>query len=223
MVATTRRPLAVAGECATLKVVDIGPAGAFLDWGIEQQILMPTSRQQSPVRIGQSCVVFLELDQSSERVIASSKLSRYLPEIATEYKEGDEVNLVIASSTSLGFKVVVDGCYLGLLYRDEVFQPLHPGQHLQGYVKKLRTDQRLDLTLHAGRKESSDALSEQIIALLNKQGGKSDLTDKSAPDDIYRQFKVSKKVYKRTLGILYKQRRIVINDDHIALNTDKDG
>ena len=218
LTATIQHPYAVAGECTCLQVSDIAPAGAFLDWGIRQQILLPVSKQQNPLRLGQKCVVVLELDERTERVIANSKLSQHLPETTDVYQQGDKVELLISGSSAMGFKAVVDGQYLGLLYRDEVFQPLHTGQKLSGYIKALRADQRLDLTLSAGRKSTTDDLGSQILMHLREHGGSSELTDHSAPEAIKQQYQVSKKAYKRALSQLYKDRKILIGKDQIELS-----
>lgn len=220
--ATTEKPHAVAGEVCCLKVVGTSPAGAFLDWGIEQQILLPVSRQQKPLSIGQQTVVYLELDQNTERVIASSKLSRHLTETPDSLKPGNEVNLMISDSTNLGFKTVIDGHTLGLLYRNEVFQPLHVGQQLKGFVREIRDDGKVDVCLQnpaakARLNLNGNELCDAILDHLARNKGSTTLTDKSPPEQIYQRFKVSKKVFKRAIGILYRERKILIEPERIVL------
>jgi len=187
------------GECALLKVVTVTKAGAFMAWKDEQDLLVPISQQVSPMVEGKSYVVYLFLDPQ-QRVIGSSKLYKFFDERAKNMAPGDPVDLLIAGRTDLGFKAVVNGTHLGLLYQDEVFQTLMPGDKIRGYIKGIRDDKKID-----------------ILNYLEKNDGTSTLTDYSPPDEIYKQYRVSKGSYKKALGALYKKRLISVSKDKIIL------
>ncbi|WAR45701.1 CvfB family protein [Methylomonas rapida] len=217
-VATTQKPKAQVDEVAWLKVVSLSHAGAFLDWGLPKDLLLPFSEQKGKLVEGRSCLVRLFLDENN-RIAASMLLDDFIQDEAFYYKEGQAVELIIADFTELGFKAVVDHKYWGVLYKNEVFQPLKRGQQLTGHIKKVRPDHRLDLILGQEKYgEKVDATSAKILAVLAKHGGHIALTDKSPPEMIYDTFGVSKKVFKQAIGGLYKQRKIVIEEKGIRLS-----
>ncbi|BBL59507.1 CvfB family protein [Methylomonas koyamae] len=216
-VATLQMPLAQAGEVAWLKCVSLSHAGAFLDWGLPKDLLLPFSEQKGKVSEGRSYLVRLFLDEDN-RIAASMVLDDFIQDQAFYYKEGQAVQLIIAEHTELGFKAVVDNQYWGVLYKNEVFQPLKKGQKLTGYIKKIRPDHKLDLILSQEKYgQKVDATSAKILDILARRGGYIALTDKSDPGLIYDTFGVSKKVFKQAIGGLYKQRRIAIEQDGIRL------
>ena len=215
--ATLDKPYALVDEVAYLKVVSVTHAGAFVDWGMPKDLLVPFSEQKVPMHAGRSYLVRLFLDESN-RIAASMLLDDFLQDEAVYYKEGQKVEIIIADPTDLGFKVVVDHQYWGVLYKGEIFQPLERGQKLTAFVKKLRTDYRLDLILdNKNYGVKRDKTTDDILNELQRHGGYLALTDKSAPEQIYRQFGISKKIFKQAIGILYKQRRIVIEESGIRL------
>ena len=215
--ATLDKPYAQVDEVAYLKVVSVTHAGAFVDWGMPKDLLVPFSEQKVPMHAGRSYLVRLFLDESN-RIAASMLLDDFLQDEAVYYKEGQKVEIIIADPTDLGFKVVVDHQYWGVLYKGEIFQPLERGQKLTAFVKKLRTDYRLDLILdNKNYGVKRDKTTDDILDQLQRHGGYLALTDKSAPEQIYRQFGISKKIFKQAIGILYKQRRIVIEESGIRL------
>ncbi|TPQ24798.1 S1 RNA-binding domain-containing protein [Methylomonas koyamae] len=215
--ATLQMPLVQAGEVAWLKCVSLSHAGAFLDWGLPKDLLLPFSEQKGKVIEGRSYLVRLFLDEDN-RIAASMVLDDFIQDQAFYYKEGQAVQLVIAEHTELGFKAVVDHQYWGVLYKNEVFQPLKKGQKLTGYIKKIRPDHKLDLILSQEKYgQKVDATSAKILDILARRGGYVALTDKSDPELIYDTFAVSKKVFKQAIGGLYKQRRILIEADGIRL------
>lgn len=217
-VATTQKPKAQVDEVAWLKVVSLSHAGAFLDWGLPKDLLLPFSEQKGKLVEGRSCLVRLFLDENN-RIAASMLLDDFIQDEAFYYKEGQAVELIIADFTELGFKAVVDHKYWGVLYKNEVFQPLKRGQQLTGHIKKVRPDHRLDLILGQEKYgEKVDATSAKILAVLAKHGGHIALTDKSPPEMIYDTFGVSKKVFKQAIGGLYKQRKIAIEEKGIRLS-----
>jgi predicted RNA-binding protein (virulence factor B family) len=217
IIATTITPRVMVGQCAYLKVKDVNDAGAFLDWGLPKDLLVPYSEQYKPMEAGQSYVVAVQLDGATDRIVASSKLSKHLLETTHDLKPRQAVDLLVCGRSDMGYKAVVNNEYLGLIFRDDAFKPLRYGQRLQGYIKGIRADRKIDLSLQLPAGAGRQDLGEQIIAYLQAEGGTSTLTDKAAPDDIYHHFNVSKKNYKKALGALFKQKRILIEPDRIRL------
>jgi predicted RNA-binding protein (virulence factor B family) len=212
----TNKPTAQAGECALLRAVNITRAGAFMEWREGQDLLVPISQQLAPMQKGKSYVVYLLLDPQ-QRTIGSTRLDRYLAEDATPLKPREKVDLMIASESDLGYKAVVNGTHLGLLFKSEVFQKLQPGDRTTGYIKSIREDRKINLALHLHERSAQDELADRILLYLEEHDGVSTLTDYSPPEAIYRQFGVSKGNYKKALGLLYKRRRISVAKDKITL------
>ncbi len=218
LIATTEKPKAQVGDCEFLKVVDINHAGAFMDWGLTKDLLVPYNEQQKPMEVGYSYVVHVFHDQNSDRIAASTKLNHHLDEETVWLKPRQHVSLLIASRTELGYKAVIDNKYLGLLFRADAFRPLKIGERLPGFVKNIRSDGKIDLVISQGTLQGDHDLGEQIIRHLQDLGGESQISDKSDPEEIYRLFKVSKKKYKQAIGTLYKSKRILIEPGKIKLN-----
>jgi len=217
LIATTETPKVEVGRCEMLKVIDINNAGAFMDWGLPKDLLVPYSEQHKPMEVGYSYVVYVFHDQGSDRIAASTRLQDHLAEESVWIKPRQSVDLLIAGRTDLGYKAVINDQYLGLIFRDDAFRPLKIGERLPGFVKNIRADGKIDLLISQGTLQGDHDLGEQIIEKLRASGGISTLTDKSDPDAIYRQFKVSKKKYKQALGTLYKSRRITLAPNQIKL------
>ncbi len=217
LLATTETPYVMVGECAYLKVVDINQAGAFLDWGLPKDLLVPYGEQISPLKIGQSYTVLVYLDENTNRITATQKLDSRLSEEAQYFKPGQAVDLLIFGKTDLGYKAIINNTHIGLIYKNEVFQTLTHGEKLKGFIKGIREDRKIDLCLQLQGKDARDDLNTRILNHLKKNDGESTLTDKSSPDDIYQCFAVSKKNYKKAIGALYKKRLIRIEEDKITL------
>ena len=217
LIATTETPRVQVGDCEMLKVVDINSAGAFMDWGLPKDLLVPYNEQQKPMEVGYSYVVHVFYDQNSDRIAASTKLSHHLDEETVWLKRRQAVNLLIAGRTELGYKAVIDNKYLGLIFRADAYRPLKIGERLPGFVKAIRADGKIDLLISQASLQGDHDLGEQIIRHLQEVGGESNLSDKSDPEAIYRTFKVSKKKYKQALGSLYKSHRILIEPGKIKL------
>jgi hypothetical protein len=215
LVATTQKPFATVGEFANLKVVSNSAAGAFMDWGLESDLFVPKSEQQDNMREGKSYVVFIFLSEKNNRITASSKLDKFLDLQSPEYVEGEEVDLIVYAQTDLGYNAVVNSAHIGMIYENEVFQKLVIGQRLRGYVKKIREDLKIDLRLQQTGYQIIDDVSQTILNTINDSGGMVAVTDKSPPEDIYTLFGVSKKVFKKAIGALYKKRLIIIETDCI--------
>ncbi|MDX1347813.1 MAG: S1-like domain-containing RNA-binding protein [Thiomicrorhabdus chilensis] len=216
LVATSEKPLVSVGEVAFLKVNQVNRTGAFLDWGMPKDLLVPFAEQRVPMEEGRSYCVYVYVD-SSGRIAASSKLSLFLKETNTDFKSGQEVSLLVASRSNLGYTAVINGTHLGLIHNSDILQPLRMGQKMKGYIKGIRPDLKINLTLQKQGREGREELAEQILAHLAENQGRSTLTDKSSPEAIFKQYRVSKARYKKTLGQLYKARKIAIEPDHIAL------
>jgi predicted RNA-binding protein (virulence factor B family) len=217
IIATTETPHAMVGDIALLEVVAVNEIGAFLDWGLAKDLLAPFREQRTTMQQGESHMVAVYLDLDSERIAASAKLDEFLEMHPTHYQFGQEVNLQIWSQTPIGFKTIINGKDLGMLYKDEIFQPLRRGQKLTGYVKKVRTDNKIDLTLKRPGNDKVQQLSDKIIEKLKKEGGYIAITDKSHAEMIYSVFGESKKTFKKAIGALYKERLIVLEKDGIRL------
>jgi hypothetical protein len=217
LLATTETPYVMVGECAYLKVVDVNQAGAFMDWGLPKDLLVPYGEQISPLKIGQSYTVLAYLDENTNRIAATQKLDSHLSEEAQYFKPGQAVDILIFGKTELGYKAVVNNTHIGLIYKNEVFQTLTHGEKLKGFIKAIREDRKIDLCLQLPGKDAREDLKTRILDHLQKNDGESNLTDKSSPEDIYQCFAVSKKNYKKAIGTLYKKRLIRIEEDKIKL------
>jgi len=215
--ATTHKPYATVGEFATLQVVSATSAGAFLHWGMENDLFVPKGEQQQSMVEGESYVVFIFLSEKTNRIIASSRLDKFLSSKAPAYKEGEEVELILFEQTDLGYRALINREHAGMIYKNEVFQKIAIGQQLKGYIKKIREDLKIDLILQQSGYQEVDDIAQAILGIIKEHGGKVAVTDKSPPDDIYSLFGVSKKVFKKAIGALYKKRIIRIDPSGISL------
>ncbi|PHR28263.1 MAG: GntR family transcriptional regulator [Desulfotalea sp.] len=218
LVATIQRPYAMVEEFAKLTVVATSSSGAFLGWGLEDDLFVPKSEQQDNMKVGASYVVFVFHSEKSNRITASSKLDKYLSKQTPPYVEGDEVDLLIYAFSSLGYSAVINGSHVGMIYQNEVFQKLAVGQKLQGYIKKIREDSKIDLSLQKTGYRRVDDISVTILDNLKTSGGMIAVTDKSPAEEIYSLFGVSKKVFKKAIGALYRKKLITLAPDGIRLN-----
>lgn len=214
LAATVQTPLAEVGDIAWLKVAAVNYYGAFLDWGIPKDLLVPFPEQTCEMKPGRSYLVKLYEDAKG-RIVASAKIERFLSDEGPEFTTGQKVTLLIAEHTELGVKAVVDNTHWGMLYQNEIFRPLRKGQKLTGYIKKVRDDHKLDLTLHEPGYGKIEPLADRILAELDKHDGVLRLGDKSPPEAIYATFGASKKAFKQAIGALYKKHLIVIEDHSI--------
>lgn len=221
LTATLKQPKAEADDIAWLKVVEVGRAGAFLDWGLDKDLLVPFNEQRVRMEQGKSYLVKLFVDDRG-RIAATSKFERFVVDESYYFKEGQEVDIVIADKTELGFKAIVNNSHWGVLYENEVFRPLRRGMKLKAYIKQIREDKKIDLSLQAPAPVHAqlDDLSDKILNHLIAQNGYLPLGDKSPPEEIYRTFAVSKKAFKQAIGVLYKKRLITIEKQAIRLSGD---
>ena len=220
IVATTEHPHVMVGEFAFLKVVALSPVGAFLDWGLRKDLLVPFREQRDPMIEGKSYLVYAYLDKASDRIVASTKIDKYLDQVFPEYEPHEEVEVLIARKSDLGYNVIVNNMHWGLIYNNEIFQPLKIGQKMKGYIKEVREDEKIDVTLQLPGYAKIEGLAGMVLEKLKDYGGILDLSDKSEPEEIYKVFGCSTKNYKKALGTLLKQRLIEIGDSEVRLKTE---
>jgi hypothetical protein len=224
LVATTETPLAEVGDFAALKVVGVNRnVGAFLDWRLSKDLLLPFREQTKPPRIGDKIVVFILLDPTSNRIVASARLNRHLSQQPPEYQPGQSVDLLIVNQTPLGYNAIIENAHRGLLYGDRTSAPLQIGQRLKGYIRGIREGGKIDLTLDPpGAYKQIPSITAQILDALEKNGGKLNFDDSTPPETIRAQFSVSKNTFKRALATLYKKRRIRFTNPGIELVANSD-
>lgn len=220
IIATTVRPHARLGTCAFLQVVDVNAVGAFLDWGLDKNLLVPKPEQLRPMEKDKSYIVYLKQDNKG-RIVASSKIDYFLDKTPINFQPGDEVNLLIAESTTLGKKVIINNSHWGLIHTSEIFQTLTYGKKMKGYIKTIRDDGKIDVVLRKAGQDSVRELAQRILAELHQAGGFLALHDKSSPLEIQRAFGESKKSFKSAIGQLYKQGDIRIEATGIRLQLKK--
>ena len=218
VIATTEKPLAQVGEFALLRVVGICGVGAFVDWGLEKDLLVPFSEQRRRLEVGQDIMVRVYTDKASGRIVGSTKFNRFLDKTPAKYQVGQEVQIQIAEVTDLGYKAVVEGTHWGLIFKTEAFGKLFPGKKLKAYIKEIREDGKLTLSLQKPGRGKVDDLADKIMNTLARKGGFIPLSDKSSPDDIFKEFRTSKATFKKTIGGLYKKGLIIIEREGIRLN-----
>ncbi|WP_024870493.1 CvfB family protein [Tolumonas lignilytica] len=210
------KPRAQVGEFEGLKVISASRIGAFLDWGLKKDLFVPAREQAKPMQTGHTYVVYIYLDRES-RTVATSRLDHYLSIEMPRYEPWQEVDLLICEQTDLGYKVIVENKFWGLIFRNEIFANIKIGQRTKGYIKKIHDDGKLDITLNKPGLARKDEASEKILARLKKSGGYLAVSDKSSPELIYSQFSMSKGTFKKAIGGLYKQGLITIEENGIKL------
>jgi predicted RNA-binding protein (virulence factor B family) len=215
--ATTEKPLLQLGEFACLQVSMTSQIGAFLNWGLPKDLLCPFSEQAVKMLKGKRYIIHLYLDEKSERLVASSKINKYIEKENIELKEGQEVDLLIAGKVELGYKCIINNKYQGLIFDNEVFQDLHFGEKTKGFVKKIREDKKIDISLQQQGFKTVEPNAQKILDLLKQNNGFIDLTDKSDPEIIKSELELSKKAFKKALGSLYKQKKVEIKEDGVYL------
>ncbi|MBN2486146.1 MAG: GntR family transcriptional regulator [Bacteroidales bacterium] len=217
LIATTEIPFVKINECAVLEVVAVNTAGAFLNWGLPKDLLVPYREQTHKMETGKRYLVYVYLDKETNRIVASEKIDKFLDNTPPVYEVGQEVALIVYHKTDLGYKAIINHRHTGILYLNEVFQPLQNGQNLTGYIKKVRDDDKIDLSLHKPGQGKSNEASSVILAKLKENNGFLPYCDKSIADEIYQVFGMSKKTFKMVIGNLYRKGAIVITENGIKL------
>jgi len=216
-VATMKPPLVLPGQFGRLRVVAATPVGAFLDWGLAKDLLVPFREQKSRMEVGKAYVVQVRVDEESGRIIGSTRLTRYLDLTPPPWKAGDEVELLVYGKTPLGYKTIIAGTHTGLLFANEVFQPLQPGERLTGYIVGLRDDGKIDLSLQPPGRSRVDSLEERILMEIKARGGYWALSDASPAEEIHQELGVSKRTFKQATGALFRKRRITLEPKGLRL------
>ena len=217
LIATTLQPKVQVGEFACLEVAWVNEYGAFLDWGLMKDLFVPFREQKMKMLKGHKYMVHAHVDEDSYRIMASAKIEKFLSKEMPPYRTGEEVEVMVWQRTDLGYKVIVDNRFGGLVYQREIFQALEPGMNLVAYVRQVREDGKIDLTLQKDGMAKVEDFSSVLLQYIKEQGGHTSLNDKSAAEDIYEAFQVSKKTFKKAVGDLYKRRLILLVEDGIRL------
>ncbi|WP_340112867.1 CvfB family protein [Maribellus mangrovi] len=217
LVATTEKPLAMVGEFAYLEVKAVTKVGAFLDWGLPKDLLVPFSEQKQRMETGRHYWVYVYLDLLTRRIAASSKLHKYLDNTPPEYKPGQEVKVIITEKTDIGYKVIINREHSGILYKNQVFREIHAGMETTAYISKVRNDEKIDVILDKPGYKKVDPVTGDILEKLKANNGFMAVSDKSSPEMIKALFGISKKTFKQAVGALYKKRLIAFDSDGIRL------
>lgn len=217
LIATTARPYATVGEFKFMEVKSVNQIGAFLDWGIMKDLLVPFKEQKIAMQEGRWYLVYVRLDHVTQRIMASARIDKFLNNTPPTYEMNEEVNILIADETEIGYKVIINNSHWGLIYHNEVFQRLEKGDEHKAYIKEIREDEKIDVSLTRLGYEKIGGVASIILDTLEAQGGFLSVHDKSEPELIYSLFRCSKKSFKQAVGTLYKQKRITIENDGIRL------
>ena len=218
LIATTERPYATVGEFASLKINSVNAVGAFADWGTSKELLIPHSEQPVKMEESHRYIIYIYVDTQSGRIVGTGRVDKYLDNVPPTYEENDEVDALIWKPTPLGYKVIVNNSHSGLIYKNQIFQPVHVGEHLRAWVKGIREDDKIDLMLQPmGYRNVIDSVEATVLKALHNNDGYLPLTDKTDPEVIADKLQCSKKNFKKAIGALYKQERITIEEDGIRL------
>ena len=217
IIATKDEPYCEVGEFALLEVVEVNEIGAFLNWGLQKDLLAPFREQKVKMETGSWHVVYVYIDEQTNRIAASAKVDKFLGKEPAPYKPGEEVELFIYGPCPLGYNAIINNSHWGMLYSSEVFQPLNRGEHITGYISKVREDGKIDVSLYPAGKKKAETSSELIVEFMKRNDGFMKFTDKSPADEIYETFGISKKNFKMSLGKLYKERLVKISPDGVRL------
>jgi predicted RNA-binding protein (virulence factor B family) len=217
LIATTIKPYAISGEFAFLEVQEVNNTGAFLDWGMEKNLLVPFREQIGKLEEGKSYVVFVYVDDQTDRIVASAKLNKFIEKDHVELQSGDIVDLLIFSETDKGLNAIINNTYIGLIYRNEIYDNLRIGDRVKGYVKQVREDNKIDLSLQKSGFELVDDVKWKILNLLKQKNGFLPLNDNSSPEEIKSVLQISKKAFKKAIGALYRERLVNLTEKGVEL------
>lgn len=217
LVATTERPFVYVGEFGLLKVVSVSGIGAFMEWGVMKDLLVPFREQAERIEEGKSYIVYAYLDNTTKRIVGSTRLNKFLGNRIPRYAAGEQVDVLIVKRTDLGYKVIVDNLFWGMIYFNDLFDPVSVGDRLPAYVKLVREDGKIDVTLREYGGERVFQLAYRIVGYLRDNGGRMTICDTSSPEEIKAVFQCSKKDFKKALGYLYKKGQVRVSDKEVAL------
>tara|TARA_R110000850_G_scaffold140828_1_gene262390 strand:+ start:260 stop:1099 length:840 start_codon:yes stop_codon:yes gene_type:complete len=216
-IATTMKPKAIVGEFAYLKAKQVSRIGAFMDWGLEKDLFVPFIEQEGRMQEGQWYIVYVYIDKMTDRIAGSAKIENFVEKRDIMLKPDQAVSLLIGKQTPLGYNVIVDNQYLGLIYENEIFKNVSTGDRTTGYVKNIREDDKIDIILQKPGYAAVEPNAQRILEILKANDGYLDLNDKSDPDEISRRLEMSKKTFKKAIGGLFRQKLITIEDDGVRL------
>lgn len=217
LIATTVKPFAIADTFAFLEAKQVNEIGAFMDWGMDKDLLVPFREQAQRMEARKSYVVFVFLDEETDRLVGSTKLSRFIIREDIDVQEGDIVDLLIYSETDLGFNAIVNNLYTGLIYKNEIYENIRVGDKMQGFVKRVREDEKIDLSLQKSGYELVDDVKWRILKLIKEENGFLALNDNSTPEEIKAKLQISKKAFKKAVGALYRERLVKLTDKGVEL------
>lgn len=217
-VATTEKPLALVGDFALMRVKAVNSVGAFLEWGLSaKDLLVPFREQRVDMKAGRSYIVYVYLDNATNRIVASAKLDKFLDNRMPHYYHRQKVDLLVVQRTELGYKVIVNDLHWGMIYKSETYKDVNVGEHCVGYIKQVRPDGKIDVTLEKIERMRVDDLSTVVLDYIKAHGGSIAITDKSTPEEIRNAFQCSKKDYKKALGQLYRERKVLLSPTTVTL------
>ncbi len=219
IIATTEVPFAMVEEFALLKVISVDRIGAFMDWGLMKDLLVPFSEQQVRMEAGKNYIIRVLLDEETDRLIGSARIEKFLDKTPPTYTTGEEVNVLIANQTDLGYKVIINNSHTGIIYKNEIYTTIHRGQRLKAYISKVREDNKIDVCINKPGFEKIDLLTDRILNMLKENNGFLPISDKSESEEIYKIFGESKKTFKKAVGALYKKKKISIEEKGIHLSS----
>lgn len=217
LIATTATPKALVGEFQFMEVKSVNQTGAFLDWGLMKDLLVPFKEQKLPMREGKWYLVYVRIDNITNRIMASARIEKFLNNVMPDYEYNQEVDILIIDETEIGYKVIINNLHTGMVYRNEVFHRLEKGERLKGYIKEIREDEKIDVSITPLGYQKVEGIAGIILESLRVQNGYIAVHDKSDPELIYALFRCSKKAFKQAIGTLYKQQLITIEEEGIRL------
>lgn len=218
LIATNEHPYATVGQFANLKINSVNQIGAFADWGTSKELLIPHREQGIKMEAGRRYIIYIYIDQVSGRIVGTSKIDKHLGNIPPSYQEGEEVDIIIWKRTPMGYKAIINHQHVGLIYENQIFREVHTGERLRAWIKSIREDDKIDLSLQPiGYRQMIDPAEAAILKALHLHNGHLPITDRSTPELISFELQMSKKTFKKAIGALYKERRIVIEDNGITL------
>ncbi len=217
IIATTKRPHAVVGQFNLLRVASVEKVGAFMDWGLPKDLLVPFGEQKKRLQADRSYIVYVFIDEGSGRIVGSTRINKFIDQVPADYEVGQMVELIIAREAELGYTAIINDAHWGFLYRNEIFKNVRIGKKVRGYIQKIRDDGKIDLSLTSMGYEKVAGIAETILNQLARNNGFLPITAKTSPEELSARFGVSKKNYKKALGSLYKQRLLSIDPDGIRL------
>lgn len=222
LIATTQIPYAQIYSFAFLRVTSISEVGAFLDWGLEKDLFLPYREQKNDMQEGESYVVYIYLDEETDRIIASAQVGNFISNEHLQVEVGDEVDLIVFEESPLGFSCIIDKMHRGLMYRNDIYKDIQIGDELKGYIKNIRQDNLIDLSLQKSGFQNVLSSTDTILEYLDHNNGYLNLTDKSTPEEIAKQFAMSKATFKKSIGVLYRHRKVLIKEDGVYLVKEED-